>query len=112
MIKYSIIIPFYNVKDYIVECAKSIHNQTYKNFEALFVDDGSKDESRVILEKYLNDNKLVYSIHESIPFESTQEHIKRIIDKNKANIIFYGFITVIVIITIVVCIVICKKWKR
>ena len=61
---------------------------------------------------YINDNKLIYSIHESIPFESTQEHIKRIIDKNKANIIFYGFITVIVIITIVVCIVICKKWKR
>lgn len=57
MIKYSIIIPFYNVKDYIVECAKSIHNQTYKNFEALFVDDGSKDESRVILEEYLNEIK-------------------------------------------------------
>lgn len=53
---------------------------------------------------YINDNKLIYSIHESIPFE----YIKRIIDKNKANIIFYGFITVIVIITIVIC----KKWKR
>lgn len=61
---------------------------------------------------YINDNKLIYSIHEGVPFESTQEHIKRIMEKNKSNIIFYGFITVIVIITIVVCIVICKKRKR
>lgn len=55
MVKYSIIVPFYNVKDYIIECAKSIHNQTYKNFEALFIDDGSKDESRNFLEEYLNE---------------------------------------------------------
>lgn len=53
-VKYSIIIPFYNVKDYIIDCAESIYNQTYKNFEALFIDDGSKDESRKILEAYFN----------------------------------------------------------
>lgn len=53
MIKYTIIVPFYNVKDYIKECAKSIYNQTYKDFEVYFVDDGSPDETRDVLEKYL-----------------------------------------------------------
>ncbi len=54
MPKYSLIIPFYNVKDYILECAKSIYKQKYDNFEAIFVNDGSKDETDSILEKYLN----------------------------------------------------------
>lgn len=52
-IKYSIIIPFYNVENYIIDCVKSIHNQKYQNFEAIFVDDGSKDKSKDKLLTYL-----------------------------------------------------------
>ena len=35
----SIIVPIYNVKDYLSECIESIINQTYKNIEIILVDD-------------------------------------------------------------------------
>lgn len=54
MPKYSIIVPFYNVEDYILECAKSIHKQKYKDFEAIFIDDGSKDNTAKKLMEYFN----------------------------------------------------------
>ena len=50
--KYSIIIPVYNVEKYLVKCLDSILNQTYNNYEILIVDDASTDKSRKILEEY------------------------------------------------------------
>lgn len=47
----SIIIPMYNVEDYVSECLSSILNQTYKNIEIIVVDDGSNDESAKIVKK-------------------------------------------------------------
>lgn len=41
----SVIIPVYNVEDYIEECISSVKNQTYSNIEVIIVNDGSKDES-------------------------------------------------------------------
>ena len=41
----SIIIPVYNAEKYIKQCFNSIVNQTYKNFEVIIIDDGSKDNS-------------------------------------------------------------------
>ena len=41
----SIIVPVYNVEDYIEDCVNSIVNQTYNNIEILLVDDGSTDSS-------------------------------------------------------------------
>ena len=43
MDKMSIIVPCYNVQDYLEECVESIVNQTYLNWELILVDDGSKD---------------------------------------------------------------------
>jgi len=43
--KISIIVPVYNLSQYIVRCFNSIKNQTYKNFECIFVEDGSTDTS-------------------------------------------------------------------
>ena len=52
MPKFSIIVPVYNVEDYISECLLSIMNQTEKDFEVIVVNDGSKDKSIEIAKKY------------------------------------------------------------
>ena len=55
----SIIIPFYNVEDYIEECLKSVINQTYKNLEIICVDDCSPDNSYIIVNKYIDIDKRI-----------------------------------------------------
>jgi glycosyltransferase involved in cell wall biosynthesis len=51
--KVSIIIPIYNVEQYIAQCAHSLFKQTYQNMEFVFVDDASPDSSIFILEKII-----------------------------------------------------------
>ena len=48
----SIIIPVYNVQDYLDECIESVINQSYFNLEIILVDDGSPDKSPIICEKW------------------------------------------------------------
>ncbi len=52
MVKLSIIIPVYNVEDYISNCLESILNQSFKDFEVICVNDGSTDNSLSILQDY------------------------------------------------------------
>lgn len=55
----SIIVPVYNVQDYLERCIKSLINQSYKNLEIILVNDGSKDNSKLICEKYKGkDNRI------------------------------------------------------
>ncbi len=51
-IKISVIVPVYNVAQYLPKCLDSIINQTMKDIEIICVDDGSTDNSGKILEKY------------------------------------------------------------
>lgn len=50
--KFSIIIPIYNSDKYLKECLESIMNQNYDKYEVILINDGSKDNSKKICEKY------------------------------------------------------------
>ena len=49
----SIIVPIYNVENYLRQCLDSIMNQTYQNFECLLINDGSPDNSADICREYV-----------------------------------------------------------
>ena len=52
----SVIIPVYNVEKYIEKCMQSLLDQTYTNFEALIVDDGSPDNSIAVAKSLVGDD--------------------------------------------------------
>jgi glycosyltransferase involved in cell wall biosynthesis len=56
----SIIIPAYNAADYLKEAVDSALAQTYENCEIIVVDDGSTDETKKVLEPYVEKNKIKY----------------------------------------------------
>ena len=57
----SIVIPIYNAEKYLEECLNSIKSQTYKNFEVIMVNDGSKDDSETICMNFLrSDSRFRY----------------------------------------------------
>ena len=53
-IKVSIIVPIYNMEEYLNECLDSLVNQTLKEIEVLIVNDGSTDSSEEIASEYAN----------------------------------------------------------
>lgn len=59
----SIIVPVYNVEEYIEECLKSILNQTFQDFELILINDGSKDNSIEICSKYVQKDKRIRILH-------------------------------------------------
>ena len=52
MPKVSVIVPFYNVEKYIEKCLETLVNQTLDDIEIILVNDGSKDKTVDIVEKY------------------------------------------------------------
>lgn len=59
----SIIVPVYNVEEYLKECIDSILNQTYKNLEIILVNDGSTDKSGSICEDYAKVDSRIKVVH-------------------------------------------------
>lgn len=59
----SVIIPAYNIEDYIGRCLDSIISQTYKNLEIIVVDDGSRDHTGEILDNYAKKDRRIKVIH-------------------------------------------------
>lgn len=52
MTKVSIIVPVYNQEDYLIDCLDSLTSQIYDNIEIICVNDGSTDNSKIILDDY------------------------------------------------------------
>lgn len=59
----SIIVPVYNVRNYVSCCVQSIANQTYKNLEIILVDDGSTDGSGKICDMYAKEDPRIIIYH-------------------------------------------------
>lgn len=70
-IAVSIIVPVYNVKDYVRQCLDSILNQTFRSFELIIVDDGSTDGSGQICEEYAGRDSRITVIHQLNQGQST-----------------------------------------
>ncbi len=54
--KISVIVPVYNVYDYLDKCLNSLVNQSDNDFEVIIVNDGSTDNSQEIIDKYVSEN--------------------------------------------------------
>ena len=63
MNKFSIVIPVYNVQNYLKQCIDSVLNQTYKNYEIILVDDGSTDNSGKMCDSFAKKNNNIKVIH-------------------------------------------------
>ncbi len=61
--KVSIVVPVYKVEKYLSTCLDSLINQTYQNWEAILVDDGSPDNSGVICDEYAEKDSRFKVIH-------------------------------------------------
>ncbi|MGO5421345.1 glycosyltransferase family 2 protein [Mediterraneibacter faecis] len=61
----SIIVPIFNVENYLEQCIRSIINQTYKNLEIILVDDGATDNCPQICDRYAGLDKRIKVIHKT-----------------------------------------------
>lgn len=63
---FSIIIPVYNVQEYLLQCVNSILCQSFTNYEIILVDDGSPDKSPQICDKLASENETIIVIHHQV----------------------------------------------
>ena len=71
----SIIIPVYNSENYIGRCLESLINQTKKEIEIIIIDDGSSDNSKDIIYKYMNNDKRIKYLYINNSGVSTARNI-------------------------------------
>lgn len=70
-----IIVPVYNVEQYLHDCIDSILNQTYKDFKLFLIDDGSKDNSGQICDKYKEKDNRITVFHQSNQGQSAARNV-------------------------------------
>ena len=59
----SVVIPFYNVEQYLMQCVESILTQTYQSLEIILVDDGSTDGSGRLCDVLAQRDNRIWVIH-------------------------------------------------
>ena len=62
-VKFSVIVPVFNAEQYLDACVQSVLNQEYQNFELILINDGSKDQSALICDKYARLSHKVRVVH-------------------------------------------------
>ncbi len=61
--KVSVIVPVYNVKDFVVKCLESLHRQTLEDYEVIVVNDGSTDGSAELVDAFCSGKEKFRVIH-------------------------------------------------
>ena len=59
----SVIVPVYNIENYLERCVNSIREQTYNNLEILLVDDGSTDSSGALCDRFAEADERIRVFH-------------------------------------------------
>lgn len=62
--RLTVVVPIYNVENYLKKCVDSIISQTYADFEIILVDDGSTDKSGAIADEYAANHSNIKTIHQ------------------------------------------------
>jgi len=86
--KLSIIVPVYNVRQYIDKCIMSILNQTYTDYELILVDDGSIDGSGEVCDRYAKNEDRIKVYHQDNQGQSVARNFALSIAKGD----FVGFV--------------------
>lgn len=63
--KISVIVPAYNAEKYVVRCIDCLKRQTFKDFEVIFINDGSTDMTLELLNKHKTKNMTIINKHNS-----------------------------------------------
>ena len=63
MAELSIVVPVYNVEEYLDRCVQSIRNQTFHDFEIILVDDGSPDRCPEMCDEYARSDERIKVVH-------------------------------------------------
>ena len=71
----SVIIPVYNVENYLEECLNSVQHQTYTNIEVILVNDGSTDNSKMICESYCQEDSRFHLISQTNQGQSVARNV-------------------------------------
>ena len=71
----SVIIPVYNVENYLEECLNSVQHQTYTNIEVILVNDGSTDKSKLICEHYCKEDSRFHLLNQENQGQSVARNV-------------------------------------